>query len=318
MTHGTPSPQVGICVLDHHQPEATQACITSLLAREPATTRILWLVSEAGAARPALEAILARSAFRWVWVDPDTEALPGPGTVSLLALPENSGYAGGNNTGLRFLRKQGVPYVWLLNNDTRLLEGDSRLLVSAAEARPEVGLWGTAITTEAHGTSCGHVLRDEDYRARSCTSLQELEQHPMAYISGCSLFLRIELAERLGYLPEAYFLYYEDSHVARTVRDQGMGLSAVETVRIRHHEGMATGHRSPLMLFYNARNRWIFLRQHAPQALGRQLLRHAYFMQKLLFRGRFGHLWIEYLGYLDYRLGRTGRTLRDFSRSTRV
>lgn len=318
MTPGAPSPQVGICVLDHHQPEATRTCIASLLAREPSTTRILWLVSEAETARPALEAVLAPAPFPWVWVDPDGEALPGPGTVSLLALPENRGYAGGNNAGLRFLRKQGVPYTWLLNNDTRLLEGDSRLLVSAAEARPDVGVWGTAITSEAHGTFCGHVLRDEDYRARPCTSRQELEQHPMAYISGCSLFLRTELAERLGYLPEAYFLYYEDSHFARTVRDQGMGLSAVEAVRIWHHEGLSMGHRSPLMLFYNARNRWIFLRRHAPRALGRQLLQHAYLMQKLFFRGRFGHLWIEYLGYLDYRLGRTGRTTRHFPRSKRV
>jgi hypothetical protein len=41
-------------------------------------------------------------------------------------------------------------------------------------------------------------------------------------------------------------------------------------------------------------------------------------MQKLFFRGRFSHLWIEYLAYLDYRLGRTGRTTRDFFRSKHV
>ena len=46
-TKPTSEVSVGICVLNYHHPAETLDCVRSLLAKEPATTRILWLENEA-------------------------------------------------------------------------------------------------------------------------------------------------------------------------------------------------------------------------------------------------------------------------------
>lgn len=311
-------PRVGICVLDYRQPEATRACIDSLLAKEPATTRILWLENDAAATRKELEAALAGAAFPWVWVDPDRDPLPGPGVVGVVPIPENLGYAGGNNVGLRFFRRHGVPWLWVVNNDTLLTEGHSGLFLEAAAARPEVGVWGAAITSDLYEPYYGGVIRDRDFRPRRCERLDELEHHPMAYVSGCSLFLAADLAEAVGYIPDDYFLYFEDPAFSLEIKARGHRISALDSVKLWHHESLSTGKRSHLMMFYNCRNRWYFIQRYRPEAMRRQVIRRWYRLQSLLFRLHFRHIRIEWLGYVDFRRGVTGRTTRDFSRSRRV
>jgi GT2 family glycosyltransferase len=311
-------PRVGICVLDYLQPEATRNCIASLLAQEPASTRILWLENEAATSRRELEATLAQAPFPWAWVDPEVDPLPGPGVVGVVPIPENLGYAGGNNVGLRFFHRHGLPYAWVINNDTLLTEGNSRLLVAAAEARPEVGVWGAAITSDIYEPYYGGVIRDRDFRPRRCERLDELEHHPMAYVSGCSLFMRTALAASVGYIPDDYFLYFEDPAFSLDIKRRGLGISALDTVKLWHHESLSAGMRSHLKVFYNCRNRWHFIHRYFPEAMPRQRLRRWYRIQSLFFRGQFRQIRLEYLAYLDYRLGRTGRTTRDFFRSKHV
>ena len=309
---------VGICVLDYHQPAATAKCIQSLLEREPATSRILWLENDAQASLPQLEAVLAEAPFPWVWLDPTQDPLPGPGVVGVVAIPENLGYAGGNNLGLRFLSHHSVPWSWVLNNDTLLLHGNSSCLVDAALARPEVGLWGTAITSDLYRPYFGGVISAKDYRPHRCEDLAELERHPRAFVSGCSLFLSSALATELGFIPDDYFLYFEDPAFSMEVKQHGLGLSGLDTVRIWHHESLSSGMRSPLMTFYNCRNRWIFIARYFPQALTRQRLRRWLRFQALFFRGKFWQMRLEWLGYRDFCQGAAGRTTRVFSRSSRA
>jgi GT2 family glycosyltransferase len=238
--------------------------------------------------------------------------------VGVVAIPENLGYAGGNNVGLRFYRKQDVPWVWVVNNDTLLTEGFSGLFLEAAAARPEVGVWGAAITSDLYEPYYGGVIRERDFRPRRCDQLDELEHHPTAYVSGCSLFMRTELAEAVGYIPDDYFLYYEDPAFSLELKKRGWAISALDSVKLWHHESLSTGKRSHLMMFYNCRNRWFFIQRYFPEALPRQALRRWYRLQGLFFRGLFRYIRIEWLGYRDFRNGVAGRTTRDFSRSRRV
>jgi GT2 family glycosyltransferase len=309
---------VGICVLDYHQPEATSRCIQSLLEREPLSSRILWLENDALVTQKGLEVVLASAPFPWVWVDPSRDPLPGPGIVGVIAIPENLGYAGGNNIGLRFLHQHGVPWSWVINNDTLVTEGDSRLLLEAAEARPEVGVWGAAIMSDVYEPYYGGVIRSRDFRPRRCEDLAELEQHPMAYVSGCSLFMKSELVASVDFIPEDYFLYFEDPAFSLEIKKRGLRISGVDSVKLWHHESLSTGKRSHQMMFYNCRNRWFFIERYYPEALSWQKMRRWYRLQSLLFRGNFRHMKIEWLGYQDYCKRVTGQTTRDFSRSTRV
>ncbi|MBS1767806.1 MAG: glycosyltransferase family 2 protein [Acidobacteria bacterium] len=302
----TTAPLVGVCVLNYHQAEATLDCIASLLAKEPPTTRILWIENDAEASKETLERALASAPFAWIDLSPGN-ALPEAGVVGVLRNAENLGYAGGNNAGLKLLHANGVPYAWVINNDTKLMQGSSADLVAAAQSRPEVGAWGTAIVTDMFAPYFGGVIRLNDYKPRRCEEVDELERDPMAFVSGCSLFLRTETAARTGFIPEDYFLYYEDPAFSFEVRKLGLGLSALETVRIWHHESLSTGDRSDLKAYYNARNRWTFIQRYFPGALHLQARRRWYRVQSLLFRGRLGHARMEWLAYRAFRRGEAGR-----------
>jgi GT2 family glycosyltransferase len=307
--------RVGILVLDYHNPRETADCVASLLAREPATTRILWIENDADATREELAACLATVAFPWVEVDPAAGAPPPSGTVGILRCPGNLGYAGGNNVGLRLLHRLGVPFAWVLNNDTFLTKGNTDLLVAAAEARPEVGAWGTAIHTDDMALYYGGVIRTRDFSIRHANDPGTLERDPLAFVSGCSLFMRTAVAAGLGFLPEDYFLYYEDPSFSLLLRAAGYALSGLPEVQIEHLGSLATGWRSPLMEFYSRRNRWLFVARFFPRDLARQRRLFWYHVQKYLFRFRFDSLKVEWLARKDWLAGRTGRTDRTFSRA---
>src|ERR1700712_4761215 len=77
------------------------------------------------------------------------EVLAGAMTDAMVTLIDNQanlGFAAGNNSGLQLaLRDPEVAYFWLLNNDTEVLPSTLGELLTAAERRPDVGLWGATV-----------------------------------------------------------------------------------------------------------------------------------------------------------------------------
>jgi GT2 family glycosyltransferase len=306
------APVTGILVVNYHFPEETAACVASLLALEPATSRILWIENDAAQTREALLACLATVAFPWVEVDPEQGPMPPSGTVGVILCPDNLGYAGGNNVGLRFLHRHGVPFGWVLNNDTLLVAGNSDLLAEASRARPGVGAWGTTILTDFLPVYFGGIVQTRDFAIRHARTPEALGD-PLAFVSGCSLFLPMAIAAEVGFLPEDYFLYYEDPSYSLALRKAGYEIDALWTVTVRHLESLSTGRRSPLMEFYNRRNRWFFIERFFPEHLARQKRRFWYSVQKYLLRFKFTSLKVEWVAFEDYHHARLGKTSRVFS-----
>ena len=100
------------------------------------------------------------------------------------------------------------------------------------------------------------------------------------------MFFRTEVSMSIGEIPKDYFLYYEDQAFSLELRKLGYQIVVVGSVELFHHESPSTGRRSPLMEFYNRRNRWCFIRKYFPGHLDRQRTRILYTLQKDLFRGR--------------------------------
>ena len=297
-------PRVGVVVLNYHQPATTIACIRSLLAREPQTTRILWVENDAARSRKAALVALASAPFPWIELDAAGTRLPEAGTVGVIFNPENLGYGAGNNTGLRLLHRAGVPYAWVLNNDTELLEGSSADLLASAEARPDIGAWGAAIQEDGEAFSGGILSRE--FASRPVLGAKALEESERSYASGCSLFVPLRWAAEAGFIPEDFFLYYEDAAFGFELRRRGHPPSATDRVVIRHSGSLSAGKRSPIVEFYNRRNRWEFIRRYFPGDLPAQKRRIPYTWQKLLFRGRLDRILLEWRAYHAFKAGRLG------------
>ncbi len=303
----TPSsgPRVGILVLNYRHPDQTLACVRSLLAREGPDSRILWIENDAASTGDRAERTLAAGGVPWTRLDPAQDPLPGPGVVGLLANAENLGYAGGNNVGLRFLRARGVPFAWILNNDTELLRGNSADLLARAAAEPAVGAWGTAIQ-QGERILLSHRLSRSSFAAIEGTEPGDLEL-PESFLTGSSLFLRLEAAAQVGDLPESYFLYYEDVAFSIELRRAGWKLGLAAEVRVHHLESATAGRRSARVEYSTRRNRLHLLRRYFPEALESRRRDLLYATQKYLFRGEWTKLRMEWAAHRDFRRGIEGR-----------
>jgi len=311
------SPVVGIAVLNYRHPEETLACVRRLLEREPASSRVVWIENDAATAREDALRVLRDSGLRWSELRADSAWLPSTGCLGVIFNEENLGYAAGNNVALRLFARLGVPYAWVLNNDTLLASGSSRELRAAAESRPEVGVWGAHIFNDTE-RYVGGLISAIDYATDFAETAEVLEADPLSFASGCSLFFRLDVAAKIGFLPEEYFLYYEDPAFSFELRRIGYTISAVASVRVEHAGSLSTGRRSALMEFYCRRNRWYFIEKYFPRALSRQKQMIWYNLQKWLLRGKFARMGVEMAAYRDYRKGRMGKTDRDLSPRRRI
>lgn len=302
--------RVGICILNYHQPEATLACIRRLLEVEGPETRILWIENDFDATRDEVIGFLEHSGLTWTCLDPEMDDLPDSGEIAFIPIPRNLGYAAGNNVGLRCLHRLGIEYAWVMNNDTWLLKGSSRDLIREADLNLDVGIWGTCIRTNHTLPYFGGIIQLKDFSINYAHEASSLSQSELCFISGCSMFFRTQTAKAVGWIPDDYFLYYEDPAFSLEVRKTGRSLGYCPTVELHHMESLSTGRRSNLMEFYNRRNRWLFIQRYYPQHMRAQLRRRWYCYQKLLFRVKFRRLIIEYHALSDFRANLFGETNR--------
>jgi N-acetylglucosaminyl-diphospho-decaprenol L-rhamnosyltransferase len=183
--------------------------------------------------------------------------------VRLIASKTNLGFAGGSNLALRELldsRERRPEYFWLLNPDTEVLSGASQALVSALEARPEVGVAGARLQYAdgslqqsafrfpglvqllfelfpVPGQLYNSVLNGRYSRRRYDGERPFRVHHPL----GASMMVRAEAAAQVGLMDEGYRLYCEEIDWCWRMRRAGWKAICVPTARVIHHSGKSTG-----------------------------------------------------------------------------
>ena len=157
------------------------------------------------------------------------EALDSGAGVSLIEMPENGGYAAGNNAGIRFaIENQNPAYVWVLNNDTIPQPGSLRALVECAKSDSSVGVWGSTILNGDGSVQCagGYYYNSWLGIMKPALPKKGLEEElpgldrPLDYVSGASMLISSEVIHDAGMLSEDYFLYYEELDYAQRIKDK--------------------------------------------------------------------------------------------------
>ncbi len=139
-------------------------------------------------------------------------------------------------------------YVFLLNNDTRVLPGWLDSLVELLDSKPDVGVTGSRLLypdgrlQEAGGivwndASAWNFGRLDDPEKPEYNYLKEVD-----YISGAALMVRRELFEQVGYFDERYVpAYYEDTDLCFAVRALGYRVMLQPASNVVHFEGISHG-----------------------------------------------------------------------------
>lgn len=213
----------------------------------------------------------------------------------LLRRSTNGGWAGGNNTGIRYALRTGCRLVALLNNDTVVAPQFVERLAAAAEANPDFGVFGPLIYTlerpdELMTAGCRFNWPEyPGFFQHQDVPVQAAEPPVIRatdVVNGCCLVARAGVFDRVGLIDEAFFLVHEESDFCLRARRAGFRCGILPEPLVWHKGSSAFSQTGKhLQRYYDARNLYRLLRKH-PYRPGARRPRRAY---------------LEYLKYVYYR-----------------
>jgi GT2 family glycosyltransferase len=261
-----------------------------------------------------------------------------PPPRALLVLPENTGFAGGNNAALRLLlRHTDCGAFWLLNTDTEPKPAALEALRARLNEKITAGACGSTLVSmedqKTVQTAGGHsfcfwtgrtasLLKDADIRMVQALTAPEVEatEARMRCVSGASCLVRREAVEAAGFLPEDYFLYYEDVAFSLNLSRENFALAWAKDSVVAHKEGGSTGATSssdkrgvvrPAYVDYlSIRNRVAVIRRYCPWTLPVALACLAAVCISRALRGQKDRLGLIVMAAWDGLCGHMGRPLR--------
>lgn len=195
----------------------------------------------------------ARTAIPGLRVIPkgaDFQAADAP-FATVIANPENSGFAGGCNIGINAaLSDPACDFIWLLNNDTVVEPTALRCLERAARADAAVGICGsTLIYYDSPQTIQSLGGRFNKYLGRIENVGEGIPRSRLAgdanafvadYMCAASILVSRRFIEEIGPLSEDYFLYFEELDWEARNGNRFKTIWAKDSI-VYHKEGKSIG-----------------------------------------------------------------------------
>ena len=232
--------------------------------------------------------------------------------VRVIQSNKNLGFAGGNNLGIRAAQGK---HLFLVNNDTVFKDFNIQALIDRIESSPQIAIvcpkirfaWDnnpiqfagysklSRISVRNHAIGFG-----EEDRGQYDTP------HPTPYAHGAAMLIHRDAIDKVGLMPECYFLYYEELDWSMMFTQAGYQIWYEPQYTIYHKESQATGQNSTLRTYYLTRNR-LFLVRRNPQEFNK-LLAYMYLLGIVAprdflhfsFTGHFDLVKASYRGIWDF------------------
>jgi N-acetylglucosaminyl-diphospho-decaprenol L-rhamnosyltransferase len=250
-THSSDSPSVLVVIVNYRTAALTIDCLESLRAEAESMPNLRVVVTDNASGDDSVAAIGA-----YLQQLPDSAARH---AFRLQPLPENGGFAYGNNQAIRpaLASDQPPDYVLLLNPDTVVRPGAIRQLLEFMQSQPRIGIAGSRLE-DPDGTPQYSAFRfpsvaselDQALRFGPVSRILNKsiiappipnEQTPTDWVAGASMMVRREVFEAIGVLDERYFMYYEEVDFCWRARQAGWACWYVPESRVVHLVGQASG-----------------------------------------------------------------------------
>jgi hypothetical protein len=188
-------------------------------------------------------------------------------TLTVVKSLENLGFAGGNNLGIKAAHGE---YILLLNNDTYIKEDTFGYLLETLRTHTDAGAVSPLLLYAKDESTIQYAgftpltavtLRNKSIGNGEKEHGQYTQPCPTAYAHGAALCFHRSLLDSAGYLPECYFLYYEELDWSMQIQRTGHTIWFDPRCKVYHKESQSTGIKSPLQSYYMTRNRLLFTRR---------------------------------------------------------
>jgi GT2 family glycosyltransferase len=174
---------------------------------------------------------------------------------------KNTGFAGGNNVGIRRAFELGCDYVFLLNPDTTIHKNCLEKLVAKADQQtilqPLILLNIDGQNTDLINTTGGHLnflgfSYCSDYKKNKSTAREK----DIAIASGAAVLIPTNILKKIGLFDENFFMYHEDVDLFYRARLFGFNIRLIPDSLLWHKYSFS---RNSNKMFYTDRNRLLFL-----------------------------------------------------------
>ena len=188
--------------------------------------------------------------------------------VKVIQSQQNLGFAGGNNLGIKVSKGK---YILLINNDTIFKEFNVQALIDRLESSPKIAVvcsklrfsWGNNPIQFAGYTPLSKItVRNQAIGFGEEDHGQYDTAHSTPYAHGAAMLIKREALEKVGLMPECYFLYYEELDWSMMFTRAGFEIWYDPACTVYHKESQATGQNSPLRTYYIVRNRLLLVKRN--------------------------------------------------------
>jgi len=194
---------------------------------------------------------------------PLTTSQVGNPQVKVIRNNQNLGFSGGNNVGIRQALEKGADWVILLNNDTWVERDFIALLKTNLEGLK--GIVGMPIEDKGGIAYCGKIRWLKRPGGIHVYNIDKANSIKNKFVVGAAMAIHKNVFDKIGFLDENYFLYYEDVDFSIRAKRAGFKITTLQFVAV-HHEQFGSSKKlgRPLILRYHYRNALYFNLKNGP------------------------------------------------------
>lgn len=184
---------------------------------------------------------------------------------------ENLGYANGNNIGIKYALDNGADYICVLNNDVVVQRDFLSKIVKVLDENQDVGIAGPCI--------CEYNDRSKVQCAGANISLytgltkrigkgtlydsNNKEATVVDFLGGACFICKREIFDKIGLIPENYFLFFEETEFCIKAQKLGYKLLCIYESKVYHKGSSTISKFGGLSYYFLNRNRVVFIKRNS-------------------------------------------------------
>lgn len=191
-----------------------------------------------------------------------------PENVRIIAGNANLGFAGGNNAAYKYSNGE---YILYINNDTVIKEPVLENMVSLLAEREKAGIVSSKIKffynpdiLQYAGYSPMNYYTVSNFQIGNGEKDEGQYDKPERtnYANGACMMIKRTVAEKAGFIPEIYFMFYEELDWCEKIKKAGYEIWYQPLSEVYHKEGMSIKMNTPFRYYYLSRSRILFARRN--------------------------------------------------------
>ena len=201
-----------------------------------------------------------------------------PQQIKTLFLPQNIGFACGNNEGFKIARGK---YSILLNNDCLVDPDWLPELIKTADSDPKAFSIGSKIMLypanknviqnagsfvfqDGYGRDIGAIVTLDHQQLYENDIGQYSQTREVYSTCGAAVLYRQEILNKIGLFDPHFFMYYEDTEISERARLAGYRHLYSPKAVVYHHHASSSHEWSPFFIFHTEKGRLLHLLYHFP------------------------------------------------------